>query len=136
MRDVTTRQLAVLRVIEHHRRTKGYPPTIREIGDALAINSTNGVADHLRALERKKLVSRSEEVEARSHVPTAAGLSLLSPRDWALDAVGLFDAFVHQNVNPSSPLKAFVVLRGITELGAGSTAAEAIQRAQIHGAQR
>ncbi len=136
MVDVTSRQLAVLRVIEHHRRKKGYPPTVREIGEVLGIASTNGVADHLAALERKKLLTRGE-VEARSCIPTAAGRALLNVANWPLDEAGLYDAHLHRNVNASSPLKAFVVLRGISALGEGATASEAIQRAtQLWGTQR
>ncbi len=136
MGDVTARQLAVLRVIEHHRRKKGYPPTVREIGEVLGIASTNGVADHLAALERKKLLTRGE-VEARSCVPTAAGLAMLNSVNWPLDEAGLYDAHLHRNVHASSPLKTFVVLRGISALGEGATASEAIQRAtQLWGTQR
>lgn len=136
MGDVTGRQLAVLRVIEHHRRKKGYPPTIREIGDAMGITSTQGVDQHLAALERKKLLTRGD-AEARSSVPTPAGLALLSSTDWPLDDVGLFDAHLHRNVHASSPLKTYVVLRGHQSLGEGATATEAIQRAaQLWGAQR
>lgn len=53
----TTRQLVVLRRIAEERRRRGHAPTIRELGDALGIRSTNGVADHLRALKRRGLVT-------------------------------------------------------------------------------
>lgn len=52
----TLRQLEVLRTIDARRRQQGHPPTIRELADALAIRSTNAVADHLRALRRRGLV--------------------------------------------------------------------------------
>jgi len=81
---------------------RGYPPTLREIGEYMGIRSTNGVNDHLRALERKgylrredmksralKLVSDSESsvpvkvpdddlVEVRVLGRVAAGLPLLA----------------------------------------------------------
>jgi len=50
---LTERQQAVLAYIETFRAHHGYPPTVREIGDGMGIRSTNGVNDHLRALERK-----------------------------------------------------------------------------------
>lgn len=50
---LTPRQDAVLRIVQERILTWGYPPTIREIGEVLKIRSTNGVADHLRALQRK-----------------------------------------------------------------------------------
>lgn len=43
----------------------GYPPTLREIGNHMGIRSTNGVNDHLKALERKGYISR-EELKSRS----------------------------------------------------------------------
>jgi repressor LexA len=38
-----------------------YPPTLREMGKGLDIRSTNGVNDHLIALERKGWISRGSE---------------------------------------------------------------------------
>ena len=37
---------------------KGIPPSLREIGDALGIRSTNGVADHIKALVKKGYLER------------------------------------------------------------------------------
>lgn len=48
----TSRQLEVLRAIHAAVMNDGWPPTIRELGERLGIGSTNGVNDHLRALER------------------------------------------------------------------------------------
>jgi hypothetical protein len=59
-RPLSRRQRAVLAVIRESIQSHGYPPTIREIGNALGIRSTNGVNDHLRALERKGYLVRSE----------------------------------------------------------------------------
>ncbi|MFB6265239.1 MAG: transcriptional repressor LexA [Bradymonadaceae bacterium] len=58
--DLTGRQRAVLEFIAEHIQKSGYPPTIREIGDHLGINSTNGVNDHLKALERKGYLERKD----------------------------------------------------------------------------
>jgi repressor LexA len=44
----------VLRII----REKGYAPSIAEIGARFKIASTNGVADHLKALEKKGYIRR------------------------------------------------------------------------------
>lgn len=68
----TLRQLQVLRLIRTHQDTKGFPISIREIGDELGIASTNAVADHLRALLRKGLVSR-EKRRSRTLQLTTAG---------------------------------------------------------------
>jgi len=55
---LTDRQRAVLTFIESQIRQLGYPPTIREIGRHLGMRSTNGVNDHLKALEKKGFIRR------------------------------------------------------------------------------
>lgn len=57
---LTRRQQALLTAILDHDRAHGRPPTIREIGDAVGISSTNGVTDHLKALERKGYIERGD----------------------------------------------------------------------------
>lgn len=57
---LTDRQEEILQYIQRYIEEQGYPPTIREIGQAFGIRSTNGVNDHLKALERKGYVSRGE----------------------------------------------------------------------------
>lgn len=69
MKDLTDRQLAVLEFITQHIQQQRFPPTIREIGLAMGIRSTNGVNDHLKALERKGYLARGE-MKSRSLVPT------------------------------------------------------------------
>ena len=66
---LTDRQLEVLRFIAREIDERGYPPTIREIGEALDIRSTNGVNDHLKALERKGYLTR-DPVKSRALIPT------------------------------------------------------------------
>lgn len=66
--ELTNRQATVLEVIARHIEEVGYPPTIRELGDALGISSTNGVNDHLKALERKGYLSR-EDSKSRTMQP-------------------------------------------------------------------
>lgn len=58
--ELTDRQREVLEFIQDRIRAWGYPPTIREIGEHLGIRSTNGVADHLKALKRKGYLSHGE----------------------------------------------------------------------------
>jgi repressor LexA len=55
---LTERQEKVLHFIEKEIARRGFPPTIREIGGHLGIRSTNGVNDHLRALQRKGYITR------------------------------------------------------------------------------
>lgn len=68
-RPLTSRQREIVRFIVAFRETNGYSPTMREIGVRLGIRSTNGVADHLRALERKGAIRRGPPGTGRSIVP-------------------------------------------------------------------
>lgn len=76
MNTLTDRQLEVLRFIARQIEENGYPPTIREIGEALEIRSTNGVNDHLKALERKGFLTR-DPVKSRALIPTSAAREAL-----------------------------------------------------------
>ena len=55
---LTDRQRAVYRFIREKIRTRGYGPTVREIGEHFKIKSPNGVMCHLKALEKKELITR------------------------------------------------------------------------------
>ena len=55
---LTERQRTILAVIRKSVTTRGYPPSIREIGDAVGLTSTSSVAHQLRTLERKGYLRR------------------------------------------------------------------------------
>ena len=65
MQGLTKRQEQTLEFIRKSIRDRGYPPTLREIGEHMGIRSTNGVNDHLRALERKGYLRR-EDMKSRA----------------------------------------------------------------------
>ncbi len=66
--DLTDRQRQALDYIATCLSSRGYPPTLREIGEHMGIRSTNGVNDHLKALERKGYLVR-EELKSRALRP-------------------------------------------------------------------
>lgn len=68
MQGLTDRQQQVLGYIRQSITEHGYPPTLREIGAHMGIRSTNGVNDHLRALERKGYLTR-EDMKSRALRP-------------------------------------------------------------------
>src|SRR5208337_3961250 len=68
MQGLTQRQQMVLDFIRQSIHDRGYPPTLREIGAHMGIRSTNGVNDHLRALERKGYLTR-EDMKSRALRP-------------------------------------------------------------------
>jgi repressor LexA len=65
MQGLTKRQEQTLDYIRLSIEQRGYPPTLREIGEYMGIRSTNGVNDHLRALERKGYLRR-EDMKSRA----------------------------------------------------------------------
>jgi repressor LexA len=69
--DLTERQREVLDFISGSINRCGYPPTLREIGSHFGIRSTNGVNDHLRALEKKGYLQR-EDLKSRALRPLMA----------------------------------------------------------------
>ena len=63
-KQLTNRQQTVLEVIRQWIRERGYPPTIRELGQKLGIKSLRGVTTHLDAIAKKGFLKR--EPRARS----------------------------------------------------------------------
>jgi repressor LexA len=59
METLTERQQAVLNYIRQHQRETGFPPTSREIQRHFQFHSQTAAMNHLRALERKGVISRS-----------------------------------------------------------------------------
>jgi hypothetical protein len=53
---LTARQRAILAAIGDFARDRGYPPSMREIGDAVGLNSTSTVSRQLGILQRKGYV--------------------------------------------------------------------------------
>lgn len=66
MYNLTDRQRECLLFIKTYKDSHGYAPSMREIGKHMGIRSSNGVNDHLQALERKGAIKRSNDGTARS----------------------------------------------------------------------
>jgi len=107
---LTDRQRQVLDFISDSIRKRGYPPTLREIGSHFGIRSTNGVNDHLRALEKKGFLHR-EDLKSRALRPlftedefvevpvlgkVAAGQPMLAVQNYE-DTVKIDRFFIGQN---------------------------------------
>lgn len=79
-KTLTERQRRILDMIREAVLERGYPPSIREIGDAVGLNSTSSVAYQLKELERKGFLRRDPKkpraVDVRDlghRSPAAAG---------------------------------------------------------------
>ena len=68
--QLTDRQQQILDFISQSINGRGFPPTLREIGEHFGIKSTNGVNDHLKALEKKGFLRR-EDLKSRAMRPVA-----------------------------------------------------------------
>ena len=56
--DLTERQIAILNYIKKAKIMKGYPPAVREIGNAVGLSSSSTVHSHLNQLENKGYIRR------------------------------------------------------------------------------
>lgn len=56
--DLSSRQNAILDFIKKEIRKKGYPPSVREIGEAVGLSSSSTVHGHLAQLEEKGYLRR------------------------------------------------------------------------------
>ncbi len=56
--ELSDRQSRILEYIRHVSRTRNYPPSVREIGEAVGLSSSSTVHNHLNQLERRGLIHR------------------------------------------------------------------------------
>src|SRR5215470_2139855 len=79
--QLTERQREIYDFIRSKIESRGYGPTVREIGVAFEIRSPNGVMCHLKALEKKGLIKRegfsARAIQLVDHRPPSYGLPLL-----------------------------------------------------------
>ena len=79
--QLTERQREIYDFIREKIESRGYGPTVREIGLEFKIKSPNGVMCHLKALEKKGLIKREEHaaraIQLRDHRRPAEGLPFL-----------------------------------------------------------
>jgi len=119
---LTTRQRRVLEVIRNSVDRRGYPPSLREIGEAVGLQSPSSVSYQLLALERKGFLRkdpnrpRAIEVLSPSSSSEARGYRQ-SPTDSASDETGSGD---------SRPTPAYVPVLGQIAAGAPITAEEVV----------
>lgn len=81
---LTPRQRRVLQVIRDSVEGRGYPPSMREIGDAVGLASSSSVAHQLRTLETKGFLRRD--------VNRPRAVEVLLPEPGTFDDTGILDA--------------------------------------------
>jgi len=80
MSDITARQQRILDVIAETVQARGYPPTVREIGEAVGLTSSSSVHAQLANLERKGLLRKD---------PTKPRAMTLAPEGGRTDATAV-----------------------------------------------
>jgi len=78
MTDLTPRQRQVLEFVDAEVRRRGYPPSVREIGEAVGLSSSSTVHAHLAALQDKGFLARDptkpRAIEVRFDVESGAAV--------------------------------------------------------------
>jgi repressor LexA len=120
--DLTARQRSVLEVIRTSVSERGYPPSIREIGDAVGLTSTSSVAHQLRALERKGYLRRDPN---RPRAVDVRGLDETAMR--AATGVTALRAVTSEAGTPDQPTPTYVPVLGRIAAGGPILAEQAVE---------
>jgi repressor LexA len=109
---LTSRQREILEVIDRHMRERGYPPSVREIGEAVGLTSPSTVHNHLASLQRRGLLRRDptkpRAIEVRWDPSSDAALERRPMRSVPLigDVAAGTDVLAQENVEELLPLPA------------------------------
>jgi repressor LexA len=83
MTKLSRRQLDILAFIKEEVSQKGYPPSVREIGEAVGLASSSTVHGHLARLEKKGLIRRDptkpraiEVLGLEDNIPSVRSVSI------------------------------------------------------------
>ena len=109
---LTPRQRSILDFIESQMRTRGYPPSVREIGQAVGLTSTSTVHAHLRTLQKLGFLRRDptkpRAIEVR-YDPSSGAVAERRPAPHVPligDVAAGTDVLAQENVEESYPLPA------------------------------
>jgi repressor LexA len=107
---ITRRQRQVLEFIEQHMLEKGYPPSVREIGEAVGLTSPSTVHSHLNSLQRLGYLRRDptkpRAIEVRWDPNSGAVMERRKVRHVPLvgDVAAGTDVLAQENVEELYPL--------------------------------
>jgi repressor LexA len=109
---LTARQREILEMIEKHMRDRGYPPSVREIGEAVGLTSPSTVHAHLGALQKRGYLMRDptkpRAIEVRWDPTSNAAIERRPVRHVPLvgDVAAGTDVLAQENVEEVLPLPA------------------------------
>jgi repressor LexA len=110
MAELTARQRGILDVIETSMRERGYPPSVREIGEAVGLTSPSTVHTHLATLQRLGYIRRDptkpRAIEVRWDPTSGAVIERRPVRHVPLvgDVAAGSDVLAQENVEELFPL--------------------------------
>jgi repressor LexA len=110
--NLTERQRGILNFIESETRDRGYPPSVREIGEAVGLTSTSTVHAHLATLQRLGYLRRDptkpRAIEVRYDPGSGASGERRPARHVPLvgDVAAGTDVLAQENVEELLPLPA------------------------------
>ena len=108
--QLTVRQRDILDVIERHMRDHGYPPSVREIGEAVGLTSPSTVHNHLASLQRMGFLRRDptkpRAIEMRYDPSSGAAMERRPVRHVPLvgDVAAGTDVLAQENVEEVLPV--------------------------------
>jgi repressor LexA len=82
------RQREILEFLRTHSRNHAYPPTVREIGQAVGLSSSSTVQNHLNALEQKGYIRRDPTKSRTVEVVGEESQSAAASRSFSVPLVG------------------------------------------------
>lgn len=97
MNELSAKQRQILEYMKQEVREKGYPPSVREICEAVGLKSTSTVHGHLSRLEKKGLIRRD---------PTKPRAIEILDEDYALPEKELVQVPIIGNITAGSPILA------------------------------
>jgi repressor LexA len=118
MPTLTGRQREILDVIERSMRDRGYPPSVREIGEAVGLTSPSTVHNHLSTLQRLGYLRRDptkpRAIEVRYEASTGAAIDRRPVRHVPLvgDVAAGVNVLAQENVEEVLPVPADFVGEG------------------------
>jgi repressor LexA len=110
MPELTGRQREILDVIERSMRDRGYPPSVREIGEAVGLTSPSTVHNHLSTLQRLGYLRRDptkpRAIEVRYESSTGAAMERRPVRHVPLigDVAAGVNVLAQENVEEILPM--------------------------------
>lgn len=111
MKYPSERQKQILAFIELCVREQGYPPSVREIGEAVGLTSSSTVHSHLNKLEALGYIRRDPQ--------KFRALEVLAKAESIRETIGVRDAAPHAQINENSLMRPAIRLPLVGTVTAG-----------------